>query len=150
MWIGWDPIVAQLVRSHGADSVLADDSGKPTAVERAVVLPSVTTSPSRNAPGRVGVAAAVSEVISNPTPTEGTAADVTVYWRPACGFCRRLLRRLDRADIAYTKVNIWDHPEAAAFVRSVAGGNETVPTVVVGGTALVNPSFRQLRRILAG
>jgi mycoredoxin len=31
-----------------------------------------------------------------------------------------------------------------AFVRSVTGGNETVPTVVVAGKALVNPSKRQL------
>jgi mycoredoxin len=31
-----------------------------------------------------------------------------------------------------------------AFVRSVADGNETVPTVVVAGRALVNPSKRQL------
>ena len=29
-------------------------------------------------------------------------------------------------------------------MRSVAAGNETVPTVVVAGRALVNPSTRQL------
>jgi hypothetical protein len=38
------------------------------------------------------------------------------------------------------QVNIWEDPQAAARVRSVAGGNETVPTVVVGYRALVNPS----------
>ena len=35
-------------------------------------------------------------------------------------------------------------PEAAAFVRSVADENETVPTVTVAGKAMVNPSKRQL------
>jgi mycoredoxin len=35
-------------------------------------------------------------------------------------------------------------PAAKAFLRSVADGNETVPTVVVAGRALVNPSKRQL------
>ena len=33
----------------------------------------------------------------------------------------------------YTEVNIWKDPAAAAFVRSVADGNETVPTVTVAG-----------------
>ncbi|MEV7779675.1 hypothetical protein [Kitasatospora sp. NPDC088351] len=41
-------------------------------------------------------------------------------------------------------MNIWRDPEAAAFVRSVADGNETVPTVTVAGRAMVNPSKRQL------
>lgn len=43
-----------------------------------------------------------------------------------------------------TEVNIWDEPDAAAFVRSVARGYETVPTVAVGPVALVNPSPREL------
>ncbi|MFJ2776482.1 hypothetical protein [Kitasatospora sp. NPDC087315] len=41
-------------------------------------------------------------------------------------------------------MNIWRDSEAAAFVRSVADGNETVPTVTVAGRAMVNPSKRQL------
>lgn len=42
------------------------------------------------------------------------------------------------------QVNIWKDQDAAAFVRSVADGNETVPTVVVGGDAMVNPSPGQV------
>ena len=38
-------------------------------------------------------------------------------------------------------VNIWDDPTGAEFVRSVAHGNETVPTVAIGEVALVNPSI---------
>lgn len=62
-----------------------------------------------------------------------------VYWRPGCGFCMHLTSSLDRAGVDYDKVNIWDDPEGAAFVRSVANGNETVPTVVIDGKAHVNP-----------
>lgn len=65
--------------------------------------------------------------------------DVTVYWRPGCPFCHRLLGQLDKSDLKYEKRNIWDDDAAAAFVRSVADGNETVPTVTIGDISLVNP-----------
>ncbi|HEY4331792.1 MAG TPA: glutaredoxin domain-containing protein, partial [Ilumatobacteraceae bacterium] len=54
---------------------------------------------------------------------------ITVYWRPGCGFCSTLLRQLDHLAVPYALVNIWQEPDGAAFVRSVARGNETVPTV---------------------
>ena len=41
-------------------------------------------------------------------------------------------------------MNIWEDPDAAARVRAVAGGNETVPTVFVGEHALVNPNIKQV------
>ncbi|WP_063739994.1 glutaredoxin family protein [Amycolatopsis jejuensis] len=63
----------------------------------------------------------------------------TVYWRPGCPYCSRLLGDLDRIGLPVRKVNIWEDPQAAAHMRAVAGGNETVPTVVVGDTAMVNP-----------
>ena len=63
--------------------------------------------------------------------------------RTAC-FCLDLLLRLKFTRLRYRKVNIRKDPGARAFVRSVAAGNETVPTVVVAGQALVNPSKRQL------
>lgn len=75
---------------------------------------------------------------------------VTVYWRPGCGFCHLLRRQLDRAGVERNEVNIWADAEAAALVRSVARGNETVPTVVVGTRALVNPSAREVLALLGG
>jgi mycoredoxin len=69
---------------------------------------------------------------------------VVVYWRPMCTYCMKLRLRLRFTRLRYTKVNIWRDPEAAAFVRSVADGNETVPTVTVAGRAMVNPSKTQL------
>ena len=72
------------------------------------------------------------------------APSVTVYWRRGCPFCASLRRGLRRAGLPTTEVDIWADPAAAAFVRSHAGGDETVPTVDVAGTVLVNPSAHQV------
>jgi mycoredoxin len=84
--------------------------------------------------------------MNNDTP----AADITLYWRPGCGFCSSLKRQLDKHDLAYDAHNIWDEPDAAAFVRSVARGNETVPTLVVKGQSFVNPSIETVLSALDG
>jgi len=68
------------------------------------------------------------------------AARIEVLWRPGCPFCSRLRRGLARAGIKTVEHDIWADPEAAARVREVTGGDETVPTVLVGSRALVNPS----------
>lgn len=72
------------------------------------------------------------------------APRIVVYWRSGCGFCAMLRRQLRKAGIATEERNIWDDPAAAAFVRRHANGNETVPTVDVAGTVMVNPSVRQV------
>lgn len=73
-----------------------------------------------------------------------TQDHIDFYWRPGCGFCMSLERRLDGAGIPFRKFNIWEDDDNAAFVRSVADGNETVPTVKIGEIALVNPSLGQV------
>jgi mycoredoxin len=73
-------------------------------------------------------------------PYVHATSPITVYWRPGCGFCGRLFRQLEQHDIAHDRVNIWDDELGAATVRSIARGNETVPTVVVGDLGLVNPT----------
>ena len=75
---------------------------------------------------------------------------ITVYWRPGCPFCGSLFRQLEHAQVEHRRVNIWDDEGAAAVVRSIARGNETVPTVLVGGVGLVNPSVREIQAALAG
>ena len=63
-----------------------------------------------------------------------------IYWRPMCSFCARLLGALEQVGIAVELRDIWDDPEAAAFVRSVNDGAETVPTVVLpNGRTATNP-----------
>ena len=73
-------------------------------------------------------------------PTASSAAGVTVYWRPGCPYCSGLRRRLRKLGVRTSEVNIWEYPDAAATVRRLTGGNETVPTVTVAGQVLVNPT----------
>ena len=77
------------------------------------------------------------------------ASAITVYWRPGCGFCAALFRSLERAGLDPVRRNIWEDEEAAAVVREITGGNETVPTVTVGDRSMVNPSGDAVLRALA-
>tara|TARA_Y100001936_G_scaffold247861_1_gene294582 strand:- start:1068 stop:1328 length:261 start_codon:yes stop_codon:yes gene_type:complete len=69
-----------------------------------------------------------------------TDTDITFFWRPGCGFCMALERQLASTDLTITYRNIWEDPEAAAFVRHHAQGNEVVPTIQIGSSVLVNPT----------
>lgn len=71
-----------------------------------------------------------------------------IYWRPGCGFCSHLLHTLDRAGVRATLHNIWEDDAARDFVRAHNRGNETVPTVALGGTVRTNPSPEDLLREL--
>ena len=66
-------------------------------------------------------------------------SNVTVYWRPGCGFCMRMQRALDGAGLAYEQRNIWTDRAAAEFVKDHNDGNETVPTVTINGVTYSNP-----------
>lgn len=84
-------------------------------------------------------------VTDHSATTDASPAAVTVYWRPGCGFCSSLLRQLSKTDLALDLHNIWEEPEAAADVRSLANGNETVPSVRIGTVwAAVNPSAAEV------
>ncbi|MFF0341577.1 glutaredoxin domain-containing protein [Kribbella sp. NPDC004875] len=71
-----------------------------------------------------------------------------IYWRPGCQFCLRLRFTLLGSAGGASWVNIWSDPAAAAAVRAVADGNETVPTVLVGSESRVNPAPRWVREQL--
>lgn len=73
-------------------------------------------------------------------PGAGPGA-IEVYWRPHCGFCSRLLAKLEGTGLPMVLHDIWQDPDAAAVVRAAANGNETVPTVGLDGEYLVNPSL---------
>lgn len=74
--------------------------------------------------------------------------EIILYWRPGCSYCMRLRSGLRRANLAVHEVNIWDDPDAASVVRSIADGNETVPTVSVGDQHLVNPSPHEVMALV--
>ncbi|MEM9039190.1 MAG: glutaredoxin domain-containing protein [Actinomycetota bacterium] len=86
---------------------------------------------------------------SDATTGDLDADRIDLYWRPGCGFCMMLRRNLDQLGVERVEHDIWSDLEAAEIVRSHANGNETVPTVVVGGVGMVNPSARELTSFLA-
>ena len=72
-----------------------------------------------------------------------------MYSTPWCGYCRRLKADLERAGIQYSEINIEEHPEAAALVEQINGGNQTVPTVVFpDGSSATNPSISEVKKRL--
>lgn len=79
---------------------------------------------------------------------ETTEPVLEVFWRPGCGYCSSLRRALREAGVDARWRNIWDDPDAAAYVRSVANGNETVPTVAFDDHVVVAPRPAQLLRDL--
>lgn len=89
----------------------------------------------------------------NVSAAEGEAAAaggrVVVYHRRGCPFCARMRLALGRRGRRAVWVDIWAEPHAAAYVRSVNDGNETVPTVVIDGEAHTNPPPSVVRRALA-
>ena len=74
---------------------------------------------------------------------------LVVYRRDHCSYCWALERALRRAGVDYDRRDIHADPDAAAFVRSVNNGDETVPTVVLpNGDVQTNPKPRELLREL--
>ncbi|WP_253950224.1 glutaredoxin domain-containing protein [Nocardia terpenica] len=55
-----------------------------------------------------------------------------------------------RTELRLHEIDIWEDPGTAARVRSVAHGNETVPTVFVNGEGMVNPSVREVLAAASG
>ena len=77
------------------------------------------------------------------------SATLTMYSTTWCGYCQRLKQQLTREGISYSEVDIEQDPQAAQYVETVNGGNQTVPTVVFpDGTALNNPSLKQVKELL--
>lgn len=82
-----------------------------------------------------------------------TASDatLTMYTTTWCGFCRRLKMALKSEGIGYTEIDIEENPDAAQFVESVNGGNQTVPTLkFADGSTMTNPHIKEVKRKLGG
>jgi mycoredoxin len=78
-----------------------------------------------------------------------TATDVTMYSTVWCGYCSRLKAQMSREGITFTEIDIEADPEAAAFVESVNGGNQTVPTLLFpDGSAESNPPIGRVKELL--
>jgi mycoredoxin len=90
-------------------------------------------------------ATASSTFSSGASGASGADDRPVVYWRPGCVFCLRLRVRLGADADRLRWVDIWQDPAAAATVREITGGDETVPTVVIGGQGHINPDPSWLR-----
>lgn len=87
-------------------------------------------------------------VEGGPDVRDEGSAPVEVYWRRGCASCIYLRHSLHRLGIPTVERNIWSDERARDFVRSVNGGDETVPTVVIAGRAYTNPSPTQVVDVL--
>ncbi|MGV0791577.1 mycoredoxin [Mycolicibacterium sp. XJ1819] len=77
-------------------------------------------------------------------------SQVTMYTTPWCGYCIRLKKVLESEGITFTEIDIEADPEAAKFVSSVNGGNQTVPTLkFADGSTLTNPTPKDVKAKLA-
>ena len=84
------------------------------------------------------------------TPQAPAPGTVTMFSTSWCGYCNRLKAQMGREGIAFTEVNIEEHPGSAEFVMSVNHGNQTVPTLLFpDGSAATNPSIREVKERLA-
>lgn len=76
----------------------------------------------------------------------GLTGELTMYTTSWCGYCVRLKKAMKAEGITWAEVNIEEDPQAAKFVESVNGGNQTVPTVKFpDGSALTNPSIKDVK-----
>lgn len=76
---------------------------------------------------------------------------VIMYSTVWCGYCQRLKAQMKRAGIAYSEVDIEADPDSAAFVASVNGGNEVVPTLKFpDGTTMTNPPIAEVIAKMSG
>ena len=70
--------------------------------------------------------------------TTSCPREIVMFSGPGCEYSFALRAGLRRVGLAYREINIWEDQAAATLVRSVANGNETVPTVVAGDVHVVN------------
>lgn len=74
---------------------------------------------------------------------------IVVFGRPNCPSVPPVLRLLDAAGVPYDYVNIREDADAAAQLRAITGGFESVPTLIFpDGRTLVEPGTIKLRQLL--
>jgi len=73
-------------------------------------------------------------------------SSLTMYSTQWCGYCHRLAAQQGREGIDFVVVDIEHDSQAAEYVMSINGGNQTVPTLRFSdGSTLTNPSLREVR-----
>ncbi len=102
----------------------------------------------------LGLALGLSPLIFPPSPGDDAGQQAAergvpaIYWRPGCTYCLRLRASLGLTGRRAVWVDVSRDQDAAARVRSVNRGNETVPTVFLGDQARTNPDPSWVREQL--
>ena len=87
----------------------------------------------------------VTDLATAQARSEVDGAPVVIF-RPGCSFCLRLLFSLGlHASRRVHWVDVRRDREASRAVRAAAGGDETVPTVLLDGRWVVNPERAVVR-----
>ena len=74
---------------------------------------------------------------------------ITVYGHPTCPGVGPVRAMLGQSKVEYVYVNIRQDHDAAAIVRAINNGNESVPTLVFpDGSTLTEPSVGELKQKL--
>jgi len=60
--------------------------------------------------------------------------ELTLYYRPGCPYCRKVIRFIDKNDISVTRKNI-ENPKYAKELLTI-GGEPEVPALVIDGKVL--------------
>ncbi|MCL1801711.1 MAG: mycoredoxin [Promicromonosporaceae bacterium] len=85
-----------------------------------------------------------------PQPVLPSPGNVTIYTTSWCGYCKSLTTQLTSLKVPFTKIDIEQDSNAAAYVEHVNGGNRTVPVVLFpDGTTLTNPPSGVVKSKLA-
>ena len=71
--------------------------------------------------------------------------EIRMFSTTWCGYCRRLKRQLDEAEIPYEEIDLDSHPEFGERIVAQTGGYRVVPTLEVGDRLLVNPSLVEVK-----
>ena len=58
---------------------------------------------------------------------------VEIYSSPFCGFCHRAKQMLTSKGVAFTEIDVIEHPDRRAEMVERANGGRTVPQIFIDG-----------------
>lgn len=74
------------------------------------------------------------------------STDIIMYGADWCGDCRRSRAFLDSNDVAFTYIDLEEHPDQMSAVTARNNGLRSIPVIVFeDGTHLTEPTNDQLR-----
>jgi glutaredoxin 3 len=60
-------------------------------------------------------------------------AQVEIYTRPWCTYCRRVRKLLQRKGVAFTEIDLDAQPEREPEMQERCGGRDSVPQILIDG-----------------